>query len=103
MFKRGFQSSLQKEPKYSICTVTDFRLPFSLQIQYKKGHDERKAKYTSLAEPPEVELAKKVFAQRSDVSTTTTTTTLSNAPAGPVARACLDLTQHIFRCGWMQI
>lgn len=42
---------------------------FFLQIQYKKGHDERKAKYTSLAEPPDVELAKKVFTQRSDVST----------------------------------
>ena len=39
------------------------------KVKYKKGHDERKAKYTSLAEPPEVELAKKNFANRSNVST----------------------------------
>lgn len=38
------------------------------QIQYKKGHHERKAKYTSLADPPEMELARKVDQQRSDVS-----------------------------------
>uniref|UniRef100_A0A3Q2ZW47 Nebulin-like n=1 Tax=Kryptolebias marmoratus TaxID=37003 RepID=A0A3Q2ZW47_KRYMA len=31
-------------------------------------HDERKAKYTSLPDPPEVELAKRVADQRSDVS-----------------------------------
>lgn len=37
------------------------------QIVYKKGHDERKAKYTSLADSPEMELAKKNFANRSDV------------------------------------
>lgn len=37
------------------------------QIVYKKGHNERKAKYTCLADPPEVELAKKNFANRSDV------------------------------------
>lgn len=41
-----------------------------LQINYKKGHHERKAKYTSLADPPEVELARKVDKQRSDVSNT---------------------------------
>ena len=46
-------------------------IPFSLQIHYKKGHDERKAKYTSLADTPEMELAKKVSNQRSDVSCTT--------------------------------
>lgn len=39
------------------------------QVNYKKGHDERKAKYTSLADPPEMELAKKANQQRSDVST----------------------------------
>lgn len=39
-----------------------------LQVHYKKGHDERKAKYTSLPDPPEVELAKRVEHQRSDVS-----------------------------------
>lgn len=38
------------------------------QVHYKKGHHERKAKYTSLADPPEVELAKKAEEQRSDVS-----------------------------------
>lgn len=38
------------------------------QVQYKKGHDERKAKYTSLPDPPEVVLAKTVDQQRSDVS-----------------------------------
>lgn len=37
------------------------------QILYKKGHDQRKAKYTSLANPPEMELAKRVAHQRSDV------------------------------------
>lgn len=41
----------------------------SSQIKYKKGHDERKAKYTSLAEPPEMEQAKKNFTIRSNVST----------------------------------
>uniref|UniRef100_A0A3B3QDB1 Nebulin n=1 Tax=Paramormyrops kingsleyae TaxID=1676925 RepID=A0A3B3QDB1_9TELE len=39
-----------------------------MQIQYKKSHDEQLAQFTSLANPPEVDLAKKVFAQRSDVS-----------------------------------
>lgn len=39
-----------------------------MQVQYKKSHDEQLAKFTSLANPPEVDLAKKVFAQRSDVS-----------------------------------
>lgn len=43
---------------------------FLPQIIYKKGHDERKAKYTSLPDPPEVELAKRVAHQRSDVSRT---------------------------------
>lgn len=38
------------------------------QVHYKKGHHERKAKYTSLADPPEVEMAKKAEEQRSDVS-----------------------------------
>lgn len=38
------------------------------QVKYKKGHNERKAKYTSLADPPEVELARRVADQRSDVS-----------------------------------
>lgn len=38
------------------------------QVHYKKGHHERKAKYTSLPDPPEMELAKKVSQQRSDVS-----------------------------------
>lgn len=38
------------------------------QVQYKKGHNERKAKYTSLPDPPEVVLAKTVDQQRSDVS-----------------------------------
>lgn len=38
------------------------------QVHYKKGHHERKAKYTSLADPPEVELARKADQQRSDVS-----------------------------------
>lgn len=37
------------------------------QVRYKKGHDERKAKYTSLPDPPEVVLAKTVDQQRSDV------------------------------------
>lgn len=41
-----------------------------LQVHYKKGHHERKAKYTSLADPPEVELARKADQQRSDVSST---------------------------------
>lgn len=40
------------------------------QVKYKKGHDERKAKYTSLADPPEMELARRVADQRSDVSRT---------------------------------
>lgn len=40
------------------------------QVRYKKGHDERKAKYTSLPDPPEVELAKRADHQRSDVSRT---------------------------------
>lgn len=43
-------------------------LPVSPQVQYKKGHDERKAKYTSLPDPPEVVLARTVDQQRSDVS-----------------------------------
>lgn len=44
-------------------------LPLSyLQIVYKKGHDERKSKYTSLPDPPDVEQAKKVTRQLSDVS-----------------------------------
>lgn len=38
------------------------------QIVYKKGHDERKSKYTSLPDPPDVEQAKKVTRQLSDVS-----------------------------------
>lgn len=42
-------------------------LPVTPQVQYKKGHDERKAKYTSLPDPPEVVLAKTVAQQRSDV------------------------------------
>lgn len=37
------------------------------QVVYKKGHDERKRKYTSLADPPELELAKKNFANLSNV------------------------------------
>lgn len=37
------------------------------QVKYKKGHDERKAKYTSLPDPPEVMLARTVDQQRSDV------------------------------------
>lgn len=41
------------------------------QVQYKKGHDERKAKYTSLPDPPEMVLAKTVDQQRSDVSRST--------------------------------
>lgn len=40
------------------------------QIVYKKGHDERKAKFTSLPDPPDVEQAKKVSRQLSDVSRT---------------------------------
>ncbi|KAJ6660796.1 hypothetical protein lerEdw1_017422, partial [Lerista edwardsae] len=36
-------------------------------IVYKKGHDERKAKYTALPDPPDVELAKKVTRQLSDI------------------------------------
>lgn len=38
------------------------------QIVYKKGHDERKSKYTSLPDPPDVEQARKVTRQLSDVS-----------------------------------
>lgn len=38
------------------------------QIVYKKGHDERKSKYTPLPDPPDVEQAKKVTRQLSDVS-----------------------------------
>lgn len=37
------------------------------QVKYKKGHDERKAKYTSLPDPPEMVLARTVDEQRSDV------------------------------------
>ncbi|MEQ2205322.1 hypothetical protein XENOCAPTIV_017720 [Xenoophorus captivus] len=37
------------------------------KVKYKKGHDERKAKYTSLPDPPEMELAKRVAHQRSDL------------------------------------
>ncbi|KAJ4921939.1 hypothetical protein JOQ06_021532 [Pogonophryne albipinna] len=37
------------------------------QISYKKGHDQRKAKFTSLADPPEYELARKAANQRSDL------------------------------------
>lgn len=44
----------------------------SFQIVYKKGHDERKAKFTSLPDPPDVEQAKKVTRQLSDVSRTQT-------------------------------
>lgn len=44
-------------------------VPLLLQVHYKKGHHERKAKYTSLADPPELELARKADQQRSDVST----------------------------------
>jgi len=43
-------------------------LPSYFQIVYKKGHDERKSKYTSLPDPPDVEQAKKVTRQLSDVS-----------------------------------
>ena len=39
-----------------------------LQIKYKKGYDQQKLKFTSLADPPDMELAKRVFTQRSDVS-----------------------------------
>lgn len=54
------------------CTVipilyVNFNISVS-QVKYKKGHDERKAKYTSLADTPEMELAKKNFANRSNVS-----------------------------------
>ena len=52
------------------CVYVCVRACVPLQVQYKKGHDERKAKYTSLADPPEVELAKRVANQRSDVSKT---------------------------------
>lgn len=45
-----------------------------LQVHYKKGHNERKAKYTSLSDPPEVELARRVANQRSDVRNTHTHT-----------------------------
>lgn len=52
----------------SIPYVNHFHFPLTWQVKYKKGHDQRKAKYTSLADPPEVELAKKNFANRSNVS-----------------------------------
>lgn len=42
-------------------------MPVTPQVMYKKGHDERKAKYTSLPDPPEVVLARTVDQQRSDV------------------------------------
>lgn len=58
--------------KYSIVILVGTycnQLPLSyLQIVYKKGHDERKSKYTSLPDPPDVEQAKKVTRQLSDVS-----------------------------------
>lgn len=39
-----------------------------LQVEYKKGHDERVSKYTAFVDPPEVLLAKKQGQIVSDVS-----------------------------------
>lgn len=38
------------------------------QINYKKGHKEQKLQFTSLADRPDIEMAKKVSQQLSDVS-----------------------------------
>lgn len=40
----------------------------SLQLEYKKGHEERVSKYTTFVDPPEVILAKKQGQIVSDVS-----------------------------------
>lgn len=41
---------------------------FPLQLEYKKGHEERVSKYTAFVDPPEVLLAKKQGQVVSDVS-----------------------------------
>lgn len=40
----------------------------SLQLEYRKGHEERVSKYTTFVDPPEVLLAKKQGQIVSDVS-----------------------------------
>lgn len=41
---------------------------FPLQLEYKKGHEERVSKYTTFVDPPEVLLARKQGQIVSDVS-----------------------------------
>lgn len=60
---------LTASPSFNPPTSSTLCALLLLQVHYKKGHHERKAKYTSLADPPEVELARKADQQRSDVST----------------------------------
>ena len=43
-------------------------LSMSVQLEYKKGHEERVSKYTTFADPPEVLLAKTQSQIASNVS-----------------------------------
>ncbi|KAG8000933.1 Nebulin, partial [Nibea albiflora] len=57
----------EKTMFYPYSDSPELRRVAKAQEVLSDGHDERKAKYTSLADPPEVELAKRVSDQRSDL------------------------------------
>lgn len=59
--------------KFSIyICIYMFIISLSMQLEYKKGHEERVSKYTTFADPPEVLLAKTQGQITSNVSFSST-------------------------------